>query len=259
MSPAPAMTTRHWIGYAVGGAVALAMHGGLIVTLGMVSPSAWASHVTPPVELEVIEQPPPPPPPPPEPPPPEPPAPKPRVVVHRMAPKPPPEAPKPEPPPPNEPPPPEPVDPSPPVFGVTLDSTVTGESSVAVPVGNTTMTPDRGPPKPPAPLPAAEGPPAFEPVPESFIAEHPRLLHEVKEKAPDEADRLGIEGQVVLKVGIDRRGAIRSVRVIKPAGYGFDEVATRAMWKFKFTPARTNDGRAVDFLITYKYTFMARR
>jgi hypothetical protein len=49
------------------------------------------------------------------------------------------------------------------------------------------------------------------------------------------------------------------VRVIKKAGYGFDEVATQAMWKFKFTPARTREGVPVDFLITYRYIFRAER
>jgi TonB family protein len=130
---------------------------------------------------------------------------------------------------------------------------------VAVPVGSTLMTKDRTPGKPGPPGPAvADGPPAFAPVTEGSIGEFPRLVQEVKE-FPAEAQRLGLEGQVVLRVGIDRRGAIRSVRVIKKAGYGFDEAASRAMWKFRFTPARTRDGQPVDFLITYTYTFRAER
>ena len=56
-----------------------------------------------------------------------------------------------------------------------------------------------------------------------------------------------------MRVGIDRSGAIRSVRVIKQAGYGFDEAAVKAMWKFKFSPGQTNDGQPVDCLITYTY------
>src|SRR5689334_15174020 len=122
---------------AIGALVALALHGGLGATLAAVkAPSSSLRART--VELEVIETPPPPPAPPP--PPPEPaltPPPKPRVVMRRVAeakPPPPPTAPPPEAP--KEPP----KEPSPPVFGVTIDSTVTGESSVAVPVGETINT-----------------------------------------------------------------------------------------------------------------------
>jgi hypothetical protein len=60
-------------------------------------------------------------------------------------------------------------------------------------------------------------------------------------------------------VGIDRRGAVRTVRVIKKGGFGFDAVAIRGMWTFKFKPARTREGVPVDFLITYRYVFRAPR
>jgi protein TonB len=239
--------------YLVAGAVALVLHGGLGASLAGVNPQDWNSRPHANVELEVIETPPPPPPPAPEPPPP-PPEPKPRVVVHRVAPQVPPEAPRP---PPVEAPPEPPKEPTPPVFGVTIDSTVTGEAAMAVPVGDTVATADRTPRKgPPAPV-VSEGPPSFAPVPDSYISELPRVLQEIKEEGPPESRRLGLEGRVVMRVGIDRRGVVRSVKVIKKAGYGFDEVASHALWKFKFSPARTNDGHTVDFLITYTYRFTA--
>jgi protein TonB len=103
--------------------------------------------------------------------------------------------------------------------------------------------------------------PAFAPVAETSIAEFPVRLYEEKGDSyyPSEARRMGLEGNVVLRVGIDRHGAVRSVRVIKKAGYGFDEQASRAMWKFKWKPARTREGEAVDILITYTYSFQANR
>jgi protein TonB len=238
---------------------AVALHLAVALPLGHLHPSDWKARPQT-VELEVIEkQPPPPPPPPPEepkPPPPEPP--RPRPVVRKVTVKPVDEAP---PPPNREPPPTPPPDepPPPPAFGVTMDSVVTGNSSVAVPVGSSVATRDHTPGKPGPPPPAVEGPDpnSFAPVPETSIGEFPRILYEYNraQDYPPEARRMGIEGKVVLRVGLDRRGAIRSVRVIKKAGYGFDEVATAAMWKFKFSPARTRDGTAVDFLITYQYSF----
>jgi periplasmic protein TonB len=258
--PPPPAPPRSGAPGLAGALVAVALHAGLGVTLATVHPTDW-SRRQPTVELEVLE---PPPPPPPEPPPPpvepEPPPPKP-VVARRTAPK-PPETPPPDVPPPNQEPPPEPPpDPAPPVFGVTMDSVVTGDSSVAVPVGNTTMTKDRTPGKPgPGLAPAAEpGPPSFEPVGETYIGQWPTVLHEVKPVFPAEAQRLGVEGKVVMRVGIDREGRVRSVRVTKKAGYGFDEVAVQNMWKFRFVPAKAKDGQPVDFVITYTYSFVEQR
>jgi protein TonB len=213
------------------------------------------------VELDVVEQPPPPPPPPPEvkePPPPPPEPVKPRVIVRKVVIK---EDPLPPPPPNQEPPPNPPDEPPPPVFGVTMDSTVTGNSAVAVPVGNTLATKDRTPGKPGPPAPAVAGPDpsAFAPAAETSIKEYPRLVSEGPREYPPEASRLGLEGLVVLRVGIDRHGAVRSVRVINKAGYGFDDAAARAMLKGRFTPALTHDGTPVDFVITYRYRFTLAR
>src|SRR3954466_12066002 len=113
--------------YLVAGGVALVLHAGLGASLASVNPKAWTQQPRN-VELEVLEPPPPPPPPPPEPEPPAPPPKQPRVVMRRIAAVPPPEAPKP---PPSEAPEP-PKEPSPPVFGVTVESTVTGDSAMAV-------------------------------------------------------------------------------------------------------------------------------
>ena len=57
---------------------------------------------------------------------------------------------------------------------------------------------------------------------------------------------MGIEGSVVLKVGINAKGEVVQVRVIGKAGHGFDEAARDALRQFKFSPARTSDGQAVD-------------
>ena len=239
--------------YAVAGAVALVIHVGLGASLAGVNPKDWASQSRTNVELEVIEPPPPPPPPEPTPPPPPPPK-QPRLAMRRPVQTPPPEAPKP---PPSEEPPKE--DPTPPNFGVSLDSTVSGESSMAVPVGDTVATNDRTPRKL-VPAPGPPGPPAFAPVPEAFVAQPAQILERDprearKEVFPEEARRLNMEGSVLLRLGIDRTGSIRSVKVIKAAGYGFDEAAVQSIKRYKWAPARDNNGRPVDIVITFRYTF----
>jgi protein TonB len=183
---------------------------------------------------------------------------KPRIVPRRVAvaaPKPPPLS---APPPPNQAPP-KPTD-APPVFGVTLSSTVAGDrTAMAVPVGNTLMTKDRTPAKPGViPQPSGTvGARPFTPVADVYIADPPRVLHEVNSADiyPPEAYKMGIEGKVVLKVSLDSKGNVVQVRIISRVGHGLDEAARDALRQFKFSPARTSDGQAVDYSLTYTYVF----
>jgi protein TonB len=106
-------------------------------------------------------------------------------------------------------------------------------------------------------------------VPDSYIAQLPKVLAEDPKLAegkrggtgiyPAEARRLGIEAAVKVRVGIDRQGRIRSVRAIDKVGYGMEEAAVQSMWRFRWSPAITNDGRAVDFLITYTFRFQPEK
>jgi protein TonB len=205
------------------------------------------------VEMEVQEPPPPPPevrpePPPPPPPPPDP---KPRVVARRAPAEPPPPA---APPPANQAPK---ADEAPPVFGVSMSSVVAGDGAgMAVPVGNTLMTKERKR-APPGPPPKASGDPERlpAPVPEVFLTERPTIVNEIKVPYPPELQRMGIEGKVEAKLLLDENGDVRKVTITKGAGHGFDELAREALKKFKFTPARTSDGKAVPTSIPFTYRF----
>jgi protein TonB len=237
------------------------VHGAIGAAVGL----GPAPRLTPPVpdtvEIQVVEVPPPIPA--------EPPPPLAPVVAAPAAPRP---APRPAtaprsrprvtaepPPPPNQPPSAEPPpETAPPSFGVTLDSVVTGDSAVAVPVGGTLMGGDRKirPATPPAPARAGvEGGTGFSPVPDAYLTEPPRTLHTVRPDYPVAARRLGITGTVKLRVGITREGQVRSVRVLEPLGHGLDEAAVKAMWQHRFRAARITSGEAVDSVITYNVTF----
>lgn len=236
--------------------MAIALHALLGLALARVS--RYGLHVSnsTPVEVDLVAQRPPEPlPPPPEPPPPES---LHKPVVHRPMPKP---ALRPPPMPNQE------TKPAPasqeevkPVFGVTQDSVVEGESPVAVPVGNTLMTKDRTlakeppPPLPPAPPP----PPAFAPVDEESVAEFPEAYYKPEPQYPELARRMGVEGKVRLKIGVDRKGNVKSVRVLEEAGYGMDEEAVKVAWQYKFKPAKLSDGRPVDLLIPYVFYFRSQ-
>jgi protein TonB len=128
-----------------------------------------------------------------------------------------------------------------------------------VPVGNTLMTKERRPAAPGV-VPTtygSDGTRPFTPVADVYIAEQPRVLHEVNSADiyPLEAHKMGIEGRVVLKIGINAKGEVVQVKVIGKAGHGFDEAARDALRQFKFSPARTSDGQTVDYSLTYTYVF----
>jgi protein TonB len=256
-STAPSRRTKEL----VAAGVAIAIHIGIAAGLLIVHPARLARREAI-VEMEVKERPLPPPelrPERPLPPPPVPePAPRPRIMPRRIAtaaPKPPPPT---APPPPNQAPP-KPTD-APPVFGVTLSSVVSGDNAaMAVPVGSTLMTKDRTPPKPGAvPQPSGtQGAHVFTPVADVYIADPPKVLHEVNSADiyPPEAYKMGFEGKVVLKVSLDSKGNVVQVKIIGRAGHGLDEAARDALRQFKFSPARTSDGQAVDYSLTYTYVF----
>jgi protein TonB len=239
-------------GAVIGTTVALGVHVAVAAALIHVDASAlFRSEQS--VEMDVQEPPPPPPDVKPEPPPPPPPPePRPRVIVHHAPAIPPPEAPPPtaaEPP----------KGEAPPTFGVSLDSTVAGDGpGMAVPVGNSLMTkPRKAAPAPPKPVGDPDGlAPA---VPELSLAEQPKVLEEVKAEYPPELSRMNIEGHVIARLYIDETGKVRRIRITESSAHGFDEAARQALSKFKFSPARTSDGRAVPTNITYKYTFEANQ
>ena len=71
---------------------------------------------------------------------------------------------------------------------------------------------------------------------------------------PPEAKRRGIEGQVTAIVSVNEKGNVTAVKVVKSAGYGFDELAVEAFKKWKFSPKEENCS-PVSTKIRYNYKF----
>ena len=235
-------------------AVAIGMHGLLAVGVVVVDPRKFRPD--PPIEIAIEEKLPPPEvkPPLPEdkPPPPEP---RPRIVRRIPI-----AVPQPQtPPPPSEDPPPK-TDEPPPTFGVSMNATTSGDSAVSVPVGQTLMT-KPAPKHKEAPLPSGDGTGGFVPVADIYISKQaePIWVPGGEDIYPPEPKRLGIEGVVRLKVGIDETGRVVQVKVLEKVGHGFDEAATKAMRQAKFKPAVTSDGKAVPSVIIWSYRFESDR
>src|SRR5450631_2858347 len=69
----------------------------------------------------------------------------------------------------------------------------------------------------------------------------PELTHFEHAEYPAQAEKAGLQADVLLKLTIDRDGKVTKAEVQDPAGNGFDEAAQAAALKFTFTPA-TRDG-----------------
>jgi len=66
----------------------------------------------------------------------------------------------------------------------------------------------------------------------------PSFLSAVRPVYPRMARKLGKEGTVLLRIGLDERGALTSAEVVEKAGYGLDEAALNAVKASRFRPAR---------------------
>jgi TonB family protein len=100
----------------------------------------------------------------------------------------------------------------------------------------------KAPPAEPAP------PPAGKPT-------MPRPKNYVPPPYPPEAQEQGLEGEVVLRLDIDKEGHVTKAVVAEPAGHGFDEAALEAAKKLEFEPARRPDGTPFAARILYRYGF----
>ncbi len=82
----------------------------------------------------------------------------------------------------------------------------------------------------------------------------PSLKSSVEATYPPDALRDRVEGTVVLELTVDEAGAVKDVRVVTPAGHGFDEAAVLAVKQFKFEPARQS-GSPIPATIQFSYEF----
>jgi protein TonB len=83
-------------------------------------------------------------------------------------------------------------------------------------------------------------------------------IQTVKASYPPMALRIGMEGDVTLRIEVDIEGRVMTAQVIKGAGAGFDEEALKAVKQSRFEPAQ-KDGMNVPAEFTYIYRFRLAR
>jgi len=88
--------------------------------------------------------------------------------------------------------------------------------------------------------PAGSGAAAAEPkgfMPAGAVDRVPRIITPAPLRYPEQARRNNLEATVTLEADIDAQGRVVDVRVVKPAGFGFDEAAAAYVRGSVFSPA----------------------
>jgi len=100
-------------------------------------------------------------------------------------------------------------------------------------------------------------PPDEKPEPKHDIstATAPKPLNNPQPVYPPDAKAQQLEGQVILRLEIDKEGHLTKATVAEPAGYGFDEAALEAAKQLQFAPAHWADGTTFPAAIKYRFSF----
>jgi TonB family protein len=83
--------------------------------------------------------------------------------------------------------------------------------------------------------------------------------HDLSKEYPPEARRLGIEGQVAVRLLVDETGRVAQRRLVRGVGHGLDEKALELARRIRFRPALDDADRPVSTWITWTFTFTLPR
>ncbi|MFO7734798.1 MAG: energy transducer TonB, partial [bacterium] len=86
----------------------------------------------------------------------------------------------------------------------------------------------------------------YNPVPAYKLGKMPRFKKRVTPEYPPALKEEGVEGQVIMKIGIDLNGKIKSIEILEADHPLFIKYAVSAMKKTEFFPAELEDGSPVD-------------
>lgn len=91
-------------------------------------------------------------------------------------------------------------------------------------------------------------------VPFYKVEKRPEFISQAELKYPLQAKRNRIEGTVIVEADIDKEGILQQVKIVKSAGFGFDEAATEMLENSSFSPA-IMDGRPVGVRMRFTIQF----
>ena len=83
----------------------------------------------------------------------------------------------------------------------------------------------------------------------------PHAIHAPDPEFSDEARQYKFQGTVLIKITVDTNGSATDVRIVRPLGLGLDEKAAEAVKKWRFVPAKQNDGTPIATAAVIEVTF----
>jgi len=137
-----------------------------------------------------------------------------------------------------------------PVFGISMESTSAAGTGPALPVGNTLQT-RQGRTK----TTETAVKPLAAPVPAYEVTKMPLPVGHCTGKYTEEARQAGLEGKVILDVLVGEDGRVREVRVVKGLPHGLSEAAVRAAKACRYTIGEKSGQPVPVWLHQIKVTF----
>jgi len=83
----------------------------------------------------------------------------------------------------------------------------------------------------------------------------PKVVHKADPKYPKEALKEGASGDVILDAVIDANGVVGEVSVIETPHTSLSEAAVEALRQWRFEPAQSKSGEAIDVCFSVTITF----
>lgn len=153
-----------------------------------------------------------------------------------------------------------------PVFGVTKKSVAKAPSKNApiMRVGNTLMKEQEEKFTPPAEVKEyASGKkiverkkgPVFSPVPLIDLAVMPKPIYPAKPTYPEELEENDVEGEVLLRLSINKKGKVVAIKVLSSDHTLFAQSATKTAKLYKFIPGKDKKGNTVAVNIEMSFVF----
>jgi len=84
--------------------------------------------------------------------------------------------------------------------------------------------------------------------------EPPRIIYQIDPEFTESARAAKFSGTTVVRLEINKSGAIQDVQIVRPIGFGLDDQAVRAVEQWRFSPAKRN-GEPLEVLVNVEVNF----
>lgn len=91
-------------------------------------------------------------------------------------------------------------------------------------------------------------------IPFYKVEKRPEFISRAELEYPLQAKRNRIEGTVIVEADIDENGILKQIKIVRSAGFGFDEAASAMLKDSTFSPA-VMDGRRVGVKMRFTIKF----